>query len=214
MVLKEFQDPLLLPCDSRIEQKWLNMQGIWPNWLPTVGHTLAMTHVYNLKYTSLRLGMVFLCVHSPLPDPWLSWALIEPVVCTKILSSCSYPPGQWCNCEHWKMAFLFSFSLTGLSLLMPQEEQVQRCHHVSYTNKSNAILVIAWRVGKAVYCCAGAVQSVVQVLCMCGGAPYILQAWTCMGLAGALGMHQARPCYWSQTASTITTGLMVNISHG
>ena len=82
---------------------------------------------------------------------------------------------------------------------MPREEQVQRCHHVSYTNKSNAILVIAWRVGKAVYCCAGAVQSVVQVLCMCGGAPYILQARTCMCLAGALGMHQARPCYWSQT---------------
>ena len=97
------------------------------------------------------------------------------------------------------MAFLFSFSLTGLSLLLPREEQVQRCHHVSYTNKSNAILFIAWRVGKAVYCCAGAVQVVVQVLCMCGGAPYILQAWTCMGLAGALGMCQARPCYWSQT---------------
>ena len=28
MVLKEFQDPLLLPCVSCIEQKWLNMQGI------------------------------------------------------------------------------------------------------------------------------------------------------------------------------------------
>ena len=136
MVLKEFQDPLLLPCAGHIEQKWLNMQGVWPNWLPTVGHTLAMTHIYNSKYTSLRLRMVFLCVHGPLPDPWLSWALIEPVVCTKILSSCSYPPGQWCNCEHWKMAFLFSFSLTGLSLLLPREEQVQRCHHVSYTNNN------------------------------------------------------------------------------
>ena len=29
---------------------------------------------------------------------------------------------------------------------------------VSYTNKSNAILVIAWHVGKAIYCCAHAVQ--------------------------------------------------------
>ena len=56
------------------------------------------------------------------------------------------------------MAFLFSFSLTSLSLLLLWEEQVQRCHHVSYTNKSNAILVIAWHVGKAVYCCAHAVQ--------------------------------------------------------
>ena len=54
MVLKGIQDPLLLLCESRIEQKWLNMQGIWPNWLPTFGHTLAMTHIYNLKYTSVR----------------------------------------------------------------------------------------------------------------------------------------------------------------
>ena len=161
MVLKEFQDPLLLPCTGHIEQKWLNMQGIWPNWLPTVGHTLATTHVYNWKYTSLRLNgwqICPVCVHGPLPDPWLSWALIEPVVCMKILSSCSYPPGQWCNCEHWKMAFLFSFSLTGLSLLLPWEEQVQRCHHVSYTNNNAILLVIAWRDGKAFYCCARAVQ--------------------------------------------------------
>ena len=67
-----------LPCVCHIKQKWLNMQGIWPNWLPTVGHTLAMTHIYNLKYTSLRLigwQIYPVCVHSPLPDPWLSWAL-------------------------------------------------------------------------------------------------------------------------------------------
>ena len=99
----------------------------------------AYTSYDPLLYTSLRLRVVFLCVHGPLPDPWLSRALIEPVVCTKILSSCSYPPGHWCNCEHWKMACLFSFSLTGLSLLMPREEQVQRCHHVSYTNKCYSI---------------------------------------------------------------------------
>ena len=140
MVLKEFQDPLLLPCVGRIEQKWLNMQGIWPNWLPTVGHTLAMTHVYNSKYTSLRLLMVFLCVSTVLclildsPEPWLNQLYAQ--------RSCLAAPtllGNDATCEHWKMAFLFSFSLTGLSLLMPQEEQVQRCHHVSYTN-NNAIL--------------------------------------------------------------------------
>ena len=115
MVLKEFQDPLLLLCAGRIEQKWLNMQGIWPNWLPMVGHTLAMTHVYNLKYTSLRLLMVCkscpVCVHGPLPDPWLSWALIEPVVCMKILTSCSYPPGQWCNLWTLEDGFPFLPSL-------------------------------------------------------------------------------------------------------
>ena len=78
MVLNKVQDPLLSPCASRIEHKWLDMQGVWPNWLPTVGHTLAMTHVYNLKYTSLRLLMVFLCVSTVLclildsPEPWLN----------------------------------------------------------------------------------------------------------------------------------------------
>ena len=166
MVLKEFQDPLLLPCDGRIEQKWQNMQGIWPNWLPTVGHTLATTHVYNSKYTSLRLLMVFLCVSMVLclildsPEPWLNQLYAR--------RSCLAAPtllGNDATCEHWKMAFRFSFSLTGLSLLMLREEQVQRCHHVSYTNKSNAMFVYSWHVGKAVYCCARAVQVVVQVLC-------------------------------------------------
>ena len=144
MVLKEFQDPLLLPwCVGCIEQKWLNMQGIWPNWLPTVGHTLAMTHVYNSKYTSLRLIMVFLCVSMVLclildsPEPWLNQLYAR--------RSCLAAPtllGNDATCEHWKMAFLFSFSLTGLSLLMPWEEQVQCCHHVSYTNKSNTIFCL------------------------------------------------------------------------
>ena len=49
--------------------------------------------------------------------------------------------GTDATCEHWKMAFLFSFSLTGLSFLLPWEEQVQRCHHVSYRNSNNAILL-------------------------------------------------------------------------
>ena len=61
------------------EQKWLFCAGEWPNWLPMVGHTLAKTHVYKSKYTSPRtywLTVIHpLCVHSPLPDPWLSWAL-------------------------------------------------------------------------------------------------------------------------------------------
>ena len=70
MVLKEFQDPLLLPWDGRIEPKNDEIcRGFDLTDWPTVGHTLATTHIYNLKYTSLRLRMVFLCVHGPLPDP-------------------------------------------------------------------------------------------------------------------------------------------------
>ena len=144
MVLEDFQGSLLfcrvLAVLRKMAEKCREFDLSDCLWL---GHTLAMTHVFNLKYTSLRLNGLQICpvcVHGPLPDPWLSWALIEPVVCTKILSSCSYPPGQWCNCEHWKMAFPFSFSLTSLSLLVLREEQVQCCHHVLYTN--NAILLV------------------------------------------------------------------------
>ena len=128
------------------EQKWLFCAGEWPNWLPTVGHTLAKTHVYKSKYTSLRIywltGSV-LCVSTVLclildsPEPWLG-----PVVCTKILSSCSYPSGQWCNCEHgWILGFSFSPSLWPVLFLLPWEEQVQHCHHVSYTNKQYPVVI-------------------------------------------------------------------------
>ena len=61
------------------EQKWLFCAGEQSNWLPTVGHTLAKAHVYKSKYTSLRTYWLTVihpvCVHGPLPDPWLSRAL-------------------------------------------------------------------------------------------------------------------------------------------
>ena len=86
----------------------------------TVGHTLAMTHVYNSKYTSLRLLMVcksvlyvsmVLCLILDSPEPWLNQLYAW--------RSCLAAPtllGNDATCEHWKMAFLFSFSLTGLGL--------------------------------------------------------------------------------------------------
>ena len=50
-----------------------NMQGIWPNWLPMFGHTLAMTHIYNLKYTSLR---TYWLTNLSCVCPWSSaWSL-------------------------------------------------------------------------------------------------------------------------------------------
>ena len=124
------------------EQKWLFCAGEWPNWLPMVGHTLAKAHIYKVKiYFSENLLVdcdpSCVCPQSSAwsfldsPEPWLG-----PVVCTKILSSCSYPPGQWCNCEHgWILGFSFSPSLWLVLFLLPWEEQVQHCHHVLYTNK-------------------------------------------------------------------------------
>ena len=67
-----------LLCSCHVKENGYKMQGIWPNWLPTFGHALTMTHVYNLEYTPLRLMVCKICpvcVHSPLPDSWLSWAL-------------------------------------------------------------------------------------------------------------------------------------------
>ena len=104
MVLKEIKILSFLPCDSCIRAKMAVFTGDWPNWLPTDGHTLAKTHIYKSKIyfsENLLVDRSVLCVSMVLclildsPEPWLG-----PVVCMKILSSCSYPPGQWCNCEH------------------------------------------------------------------------------------------------------------------
>ena len=162
MVLKEIQDPLLLPCVGCIKQRWLNMQVIWPNWLPMVGHTLAMTHIYNLKYTSLR---TYWLTNRSCVCPWSSaWSLtLLSLELNQLYArrSCLGAPTLLGNDATVNMgrslAFLFSFSLTSLSLLVPWEEQVQCCHHVSCTNKQYGVC-IAWHVGKAIYCCAHAVQ--------------------------------------------------------
>ena len=128
------------------EQKWLFCAGEWPNWLPTVGYTLAKAHIYKSYFSeNLLVDWSILCVSTVLclildsPEPWLG-----PAVCTKILSSCSYPPGQWCNCEHgWILGFSFSPSLWLVLFLLPWEEQVQCCHHVLYANKQYCAVVIA-----------------------------------------------------------------------
>ena len=63
-------------------------------------------------------------------------------------------------------------------------------------------LFIAWHDGKPFIAVLVLYNLQCKWWCMCGGAPYILQVRTCMGLAEALGMRQARPCYWSQTVTT------------
>ena len=118
----------------------------------------------------------------------------------KILSSCSYPPGQWCNCEHgWILGFPFSPSLWPVLFLLPWEEQVQRCHHVLYTNKQYScwLLLVC---GKAFYCCAHAVHEKWVLGTM--GAPYNGWARTCCSLAMAGACAKHRPCYWSQTRTS------------
>ena len=129
MVLKEIQDPLLFLCICCIEQKWLNMQGIWPNWLPTVGHTLAKTHVYNLKYTSLRTywltNLSFVCLQSSAWSLTLLSLDLDQLYARRSYLAAPTLLGTDATVNMGRsLAFLFSFSLTGLSLLLPQEEQV------------------------------------------------------------------------------------------
>ena len=154
MVLKETQDPLLMLCESHIERKWLKLQGIWPNWLPMVGHTLAMTHVYNLKYTSLRTyWLTNLSCVCPQSSAWsltlLSLELNQLYAWRSYLAAPTHLGNDATVNMGRSLAFLFSFSLTGLSLLLPQEEQVQCCHHVLYTNKQYFV-GYCWHAGKAV----------------------------------------------------------------
>ena len=120
MVLKENQDPLPLLCECCIRAKMAVLCREQPNWLPAVGHTLAKTHVYKSKYTSLRTYWLTVicpvCVHGPLPDPWLSWALAW--------TSCMHKDPIWLLIPSWAMMqlskwvdpwlLLFSFSLTSL----------------------------------------------------------------------------------------------------
>ena len=106
------------------------------------------------------------------------------------------------------LAFLFSFSLTGLSLLLPWEEQVQHCHHVLYTNKQYCV-VIAGMLVKPFIAVLMLYSSGVLVL---WGEPYIGWAQTCMGLTMAGACTKHRPCYWSQTIVTCELDCML-ISH-
>ena len=167
---------------------WLGICWLRPT---SISQNILLRDLIGWLWSILCVSMV-LCLVLDSPEPWLG-----PVVCTKILSSCSYPPGQWCNCEHgWILGFSFSPSLWLVLFLLPWEEQVQHCHHVSYTNKQYscsycwcvvkpfiaALVIYKWRLGAM-------------------GAPYNGWVWMCCGLAMAGACAKHRPCYWSQTPS-------------
>ena len=162
MVLKEIKILPFLLCDSRIEQKWLYFAGDWPNWLPMVGHTLAKTHVYNLKYTSLRTywltNLSCVCPQSSAWSLTLQSLDLDQLYAWRSHLAAPTLLGNDATVNMVRsLAFLFSFSLTSLILLLPWEEQVQRCHHISYTNKQYCCWLLL-ACGKAFYCCAHAVQ--------------------------------------------------------
>ena len=117
--LERNQDPLLLPCDSHIGAKMAVFAGDWPNWLPMVGHTLAKTHVYKAKYTSLRTyWLTDLSCVCPRSSAWsltlLSLDLDQLYAWRSYLAAPTLLGNDTTVNTGRSLAFLFSFSLTGL----------------------------------------------------------------------------------------------------
>ena len=117
--LERNQDPLLLPCDSCIGAKMAVFAGEWPNWLPTVGHTLAKTHIYKAKYTSLRTyWLTDLSCVCPRSSAWsltlLSLDLDQLYARRSYLAAPTLLGNDATVNTGRSLAFLFSFSLTGL----------------------------------------------------------------------------------------------------
>ena len=198
MVLKEIQDPLLLLCDSCIEQKWLYFAGDWPNWLPMVGHTLAKTHIYNSKYTSLRTyWLTNLSCVCPQSSAWSLTLLsldLDQLYAQRYYLAAPTLLGNDATVNIGRsLAFLFSFSLTSLFFYCHGRSKFSAAT-MSCIQISNTLVGYCWCVVKPFIAVLMLYSSGVLVL---WGVPYIGWAQTCMGLtmAGACAKHQ--PCYWS-----------------
>ena len=107
------------PRSSPFAMWWLFFTGDWPNWLPMDGHTLAKTHIYNSKYTSLRTyWLTNLSCVCPRSSAWSLTLLSLDLDQLYARRSCLAAPTLLGNDATVNMgrsmAFLFSFSLTSL----------------------------------------------------------------------------------------------------
>ena len=161
--------------------------GDWPNWLPMVGHTLAKTHVYKSKYTSLRTYWLtdLSCV-----CPWSSaWSLtLLSLDLDQLYARRSYlaAPTLLGNDATVNMgrslAFLFSFSLTGLIPSFAAGGDKFSAATMSHIQISNTLVGYCWHVVKPFIAVLVLYSSGAVVL---WGVPYIGWAQMCMGLAMA-----------------------------
>ena len=161
------------------EQKWLFCAGEWPNWLPTVGHTLAKTHVYESKIyfsENLLVDCDLSCV-CPWSSAW-SLTLLSPDL-DQLYAQRSYlaAPTLLGNDATVNMGGSLAFPFLLLS-----DRSYSFCHGrskfsagtMSRIQISNTLVVIA-DVGKAFYCCAGWLQEVqVVVKARCNGGHLIM----------------------------------------
>ena len=186
------------------EQKWLFCAGEWPNWLPTVGHTLAKTHIYKSKYTSLRT--YWLIVIHPLCGPQSSaWSLtLLSLDLDQLYAQRSYlaVPTLLGNDATVNTGGSLAFPF----LLLSDQSYSFCCGRskfsaatMSHIQIINTLCGYCWHVVKPFT--AVLVTTVVQVVVGLGamGVPYNGWVWMCCGLtmAGTCAKHW--PCYWSQT---------------
>ena len=144
------------------EQKWLFFAGEWPNWLPTVGHTLAKTHIYKSKYTSLRTyWLTDLSCVCPRSSAW-SLTLLS-LDLDQLYARRSYlaVPTLLGNDATVNMGRSLAFPFLLLS-----DQSYSFCHRrskfsaatMSRIQISNTLLWLLLACGKAFYCCARAVH--------------------------------------------------------
>ena len=119
MVLKEIKILSFCHVIAISEQKWLFFAGDWPNWLPMVGHTLAKTHIYKSKYTSLRTywltDLSCVCPQSSASSLTLLSLDLDQLYAWRSYLAAPTLLGNYATVNMGRsLAFLFSFSLTGL----------------------------------------------------------------------------------------------------
>ena len=173
--------------------------------------TLATTHVYNSKYTSLRTyWLINLSCVCPQSSAWsltlLSLELNQLYARRSYLAAptllgndATVNMGRWLS---------FSPSLWLVLVFYCCRRSKFSTSTISCIQISNTV-VFAWHAGKSVYCCAHAVQWWSEVLVL-GECLILRWAWMCMGLAVAGACTKHRPCYWSQTTITFAWPYLVN----
>ena len=201
MVLKEIKILSFCCVIAISEQNWLYFAGDWPNLLPMVGHTLAKTHVYRAKYTSLRTyWLTDLSCVCPQSSAWsltlLSLDLDQLYARRSYIAAPTLLGNDATVNTGRSLAFLF--------LLLSDWSYSFFCHGrskfsaatMSHIQISNTLVGYCWHMVKPFIAVLMLYSSGGVVL---WGVPYIGWAWMCMGLtvAGVCTKHQ--PCYWSQT---------------
>ena len=147
--LERNQDPFLFGCLLAVsEQKWLYFAGDWPNWLPTVGHTLAKTHIYKSKYTSLRTywltDLSCVCPQSSARSLTLLSLDLDQLSAQRSYLAAPSLLGNDATVNMGRsLAFLLSFCLTSLITSFAMGGASSAPSTMSHIQISNTLLVIA-----------------------------------------------------------------------